>query len=102
MHNQRARNSLKEIISLRLLKGLFRRQKEPEIFWLEEKIPHAAGWKQLTEAAGEEPTFGECEFLMVPGRFYRLMARGIDTGRLRTVWHHAELDKGPLRFIGRH
>jgi len=84
---------------LRRLKGLFQRQKEPEIFWLEEKIPRAAGWKQLTEPTGEEPSREDCEFLFVPGRFYRLLARGINSGRLRTLWVHWEPDKGPVKSL---
>lgn len=80
---------------------LRRKPKEPEMFWLEKLIPGTAKWQRVTEYVGEEPRFGECQEFFIPGGIYRLLARNIETGRIRSVWRHVhrEPDYSSIKFL---
>ena len=86
-----------EASKMGLFKRLFRREPEPEWFYLQE-LQDSGKWLNLIEPIGEELPRCQCEEFFCPGRTYRLIARSLDTGWIRTLWYHHELSYAPIRL----
>lgn len=91
-----------EMSSLVGLKRLFRRihdavrEPEQENFFFQEL--QDGKWPNVIVPQGEEPPKWRCEEFFCPGRTYRLIARSLETGHIRTLWVHHERDYGPIKF----
>jgi hypothetical protein len=84
---------------LKRLKRLLWRHKDLELFYLQEKTPGRNAWADKIKPVGEEPSKVQCQEFFCPGRFYRLLARDLDSGRLRTIWTHWEKNHSVLKSI---